>query len=86
MTQKFPHCLFGLLLVGCSSGLGCEDGEFELDGETFTDCAQCPDPDSCYFEAHTSYAYPGGVQTVTSQTVTAHCNGETATMVDGTCQ
>ena len=63
------------LLVGCSSGLECEDGEFYLDGEEFEDCEQCPDPDSCFFE---------GQETRTgssvSGTVTAHCEGETATI------
>ena len=66
------------------SGLTCKSGDFYLDGDKFTSCSQCSSSD-CGFESNVSETctYPGGVQrcTVSSGTVTAHCAGETATVV-----
>jgi len=80
-------CVASLLLcAGCASGLDCEDGEFLLDGEEFNDCKQCDDEASCYFETTATYGYSNGVRHVTSEVVTAHCDGETATIDNGVCR
>lgn len=77
----------GFLTPSCDgeeSGLYCKDGSFYLDGEAFESCAQCPSSDGCGFRSNVQQvcSYPNGVQQcrVTSGTVVASCNGQTATL------
>jgi hypothetical protein len=71
-------------LISCHSDpkLECKDGAFYLDGKHFTNCNQCGDDSSCQFDTHSEYCSDGELK---SETVTARCEGETATMVDGVC-
>jgi hypothetical protein len=73
-------------LFGCSSSgdqLTCRDGDFYLNGQPFTDCSQCSDPNSCDF--HFEYGYDGFVQIVISQTAT--CKGQTVSINEnGVCE
>jgi hypothetical protein len=93
-TLCFRSALLTLLLcAGCSSGaaddtgLTCKDGKFYLDGKEFNDCDQCSDSASCSFEDDATYSYDAtGARHVTSEVVTAHCAGESATLVDGACK
>lgn len=88
--------LSALAVLGCAgaddddsgvsnAGLDCADGAFYWDGVEFEDCEQCPDSEGCGFVISTVYDYPGGQQTVTSESVTATCDGQSQTIVDGDC-
>jgi hypothetical protein len=66
-------------------GLHCADGVFYWDGKEFESCDQCPDPDGCVFAYSTTYDYPGGQQTVVSESVTATCAGQSSTIADEEC-
>jgi hypothetical protein len=80
-----------LALLGCNGddggGLECRNGDFYLDGKKFTSCSQCSQPSTCSFETKSSYSYDAyGNRTTTSEVVTAHCAGESATLDNGVCK
>jgi hypothetical protein len=87
-----------LLALGCQAGneLSCKDGEILIDGEPFTDCAQCGDSSSCDFvrtEEVEQSACMGpeglpvyGQRALREVELTASCGDDSATLTRGACE